>query len=147
MWMVIGLLIIIGSLVTLEIGTPKEPGPGLFPLLIGSLVSVFSGGVLILATFSKESKKSNVVDLWRGLSWSKAAYTVIALFVYSLLLNILGFLITTFLLLIFLMKVVEPQKTKVAVPISVLASVLSYWIFDRILQVQLPRGVGDFWGF
>jgi len=146
-WLVIGLLILVGSLMTLEIGTPSQPGPGLFPFIIGCLVSLFSGGTLLLSMFSKEGGKSSVADLWKGLKWWKGAYTVIALFVYSLLLNRLGFLITTFLLLMFLMKKVEPQKNRVAVPISLLASVLSYWIFDRLLQVQLPRALGGFLGF
>ena len=75
-WLVIGLLILVGSLMTLEIGTPSQPGPGLFPFIIGCLVSLFSGGTLLLSMFSKEGGKSSVADLWKGLKWWKGAYTV-----------------------------------------------------------------------
>jgi putative tricarboxylic transport membrane protein len=71
-------------------------------------------------------------------------YTIAILFVYALLLESVGFLLMTLLLFIFLFRRIEPQKWKFVTGVSVLASVGAYLIFDRILQVQLPRG---FFGF
>jgi len=143
-WLLIGLSITIGSISSLRIGTTREPGPGLFPLLAGFLVSFFSLAILIKATFSKTSEKRNLRKLWDGLNWRGVVYTIGALLTYSSLLEVVGFLLTTLLLLIYLFRAIKPQKWRLAIGLSFLLSIVSYLVFDRFLQVQLPRG---FWGF
>jgi hypothetical protein len=96
------------------------------------------------ATFQKKSGEKNVRDLWANLHWKKVLYTIAILFVYALLLESVGFLLITLLLFIFLFRKIEPQKWKLVIGLSVLASFGAYLIFDRILQVQLPRGLFGF---
>jgi putative tricarboxylic transport membrane protein len=143
-WLFAGILIILGSLLSLKVGTANDPGPGLFPFLAGMLLTAFSLTVFLKATFQKRSEKENLHNLWATLHWKKVAYTIAVLFVYALLLERVGFLFMTLLLFIFLFRKIEPQKWKLVIGLSVLASVGAYLIFDRMLQVQLPRG---FFGF
>ncbi len=143
-WLFVGVLIILGSLTSLKIGTVIDPGPGLFPFLAGIWVTVFSVSIFLKATFQKRSKKKNMRDLWTNLHWKKVVYTLAVLFAYALLLKSIGFLLMTLLLFIFLFRKIEPQKWSLVIGLSVLASVGAYLIFDRIMQVQLPRGLLGF---
>jgi len=66
--------------------------------------------------------------------------TFIALLAYAVGMEYLGFLISTFLFIAFLLKFIEPQRWTVVLFGSILASGVSYCIFELILQVQLPKG-------
>jgi hypothetical protein len=70
-WLLVGVLIILGTLASLKIGTANDPGPGLLPFLSGILLSIFSITILIKATFQKESEKKNVRQLRANLHWKK----------------------------------------------------------------------------
>jgi len=122
----------------------NDPGPGLFPFLAGMLLIVFSLSVFLKATFQKESGKKNIRQLWATSHLKKVLYTIAVLLIYTLLLERVGFLLMTLLLFIFLLRKIEPQKWRLVIGLSVLASVGAYLMFDRILQVQLPRGLFGF---
>jgi len=139
-----GLFIIMGSISSLKIGTLKDPGPGLFPLIAGIILSLFSVAILLSATFSKAGERRKISELWSGQNWMKTCYLIAALLVYSLMLELIGYLITTILLLIFMFKVLGGQNWKLAGAISIIVSAISYLLFGRILLVQFPEG---FWGF
>ncbi len=143
-WLFVGILIILGSHLSLKVGTVNDPGPGLFPFLAGILMAAFSLTIFLKTTFQKRSEEKDVRILWAIPHWKKVLYTVAVLFVYAILLERVGFLFMTLLLLIFLLRKIEPQKWKLVMGLSVLASVGAYLIFDRILQVQLPRGLFGF---
>lgn len=102
-WLLIGLSIIIGSVSSLGVGTANEPGPGLLPLIAGILVSFLSLIILLKAAFAKTSEKWSLSKLWEGLNWPKIFYTIGALLVYAIMLEIVGFLLMTLLLFIFLL--------------------------------------------
>ena len=136
----IALLIIIGSLSLLKIGTLLNPGPGLFPLLSGALFFVLSLPILIRAIVTKTSEKNSLSQLWAGLQWQNIFYTTAALLIYSIILDLTGFLLTTLFLFILMFRVMEPIKWKTLIGISIVASIISYVLFDRILQIPLPRG-------
>ncbi len=139
-WAVTGLLIIVGSLTSLRVGTLNEPGPAFFPLMAGIFLAGLSVAVFLKASFSRGAEEGSVRRLWAGLHWPKIVYTVASLLLYTLMLETVGFLLTTLLLFIFLFRSVEPQPWQRVIALSVLASVGAYLIFDRALQVQLPRG-------
>ena len=67
------------------------------------------------------------------------------MFAYALVLDILGFLISTFLLLSFLFRFgMEPQKWFWAIGGSVIASLSCYVVFELWLRTQLPKGILGF---
>ena len=139
-WLLAGLCITIGSLSSLRIGTTYEPGPGLFPLIAGILLSLFSSVILIKATFGRLAEKRSLREVWAGLNWKGICCVVAALVIYAVMLERIGFLLLTTLLLIYLFRAIEPQKWKLAIGLSILASILSYVVFNRLLEGQLPRG-------
>jgi hypothetical protein len=63
------------------------------------------------------------------------------LFAYVIAFKWLGFLLSTFLLLIFLFKALHPQKWWVSLTLATAAIVFSYVIFGVLLELRLPEGI------
>jgi uncharacterized membrane protein len=70
----------------------------------------------------------------------KVLYLVLALASYGLVLERLGYTLTTILLFIFILKGISSQKWYVALVGSLFASLGSYIIFHLALKIQLPAG-------
>ena len=79
-----------------------------------------------------------------GNGWPRVIYVTAALLLYTFLLKTVGFVLMTLLLLVFLLRGIEPQKWRLVIGFSILAAVGSYVIFDRVLQVSLPSGILGF---
>jgi putative tricarboxylic transport membrane protein len=141
-WLGVGIFVTIGSVSFLEVGTLTSPAPGLFPFVAGAALSLLSLAILIKAAFEKE--KRSLGELWRRSNWLGVFYAIGSLFIYSMLLEWVGFVICTALLLIFLFRTIEPQKWKMAIGVAISSSVGFYLLFDRVLQVLLPKGLFGF---
>ena len=143
-WLAVGLAIVVGSLSSLDVGTANEPGPGLLPLIAGIVISLLALVIVAKSFFAKTCREMDLIKCWKTSRGLKLLYTIGALLIYAVMLDHVGFLFMTLLLLLFLFRKIEPQTWKWAIGLSILASVGSYLLFDRFLQAQLPRG---FWGF
>ena len=139
-WLGMGLFICIGSL-RLSLGTFHNPGPGFLSFFAGLIVG---GLALVVHLQSRRAPagEQKVSPLWtnRTRGW-RMVLTVLALLAYAVTMNYLGFLPSTFLFLVFLLKVIEPQRWPVAVLGSLAASVAFYCVFEWGLQSQLPKGL------
>lgn len=137
--LIVGLLSCVGA-IPLRIGSFKNPGSGFFPFMLGMVICILCLLVLIKNRFEKERAIDEQV-LWSGSSGQKKVVSVLlGLTVYGLLLERLGYLFTMFLLIVFLLRTIEPEKWRIAIGGAFLASVLSYVLFELCLNVQLPRG-------
>jgi putative tricarboxylic transport membrane protein len=141
-WLCVGLFVTIGSVSSLEVGSLSSPAPGLFPFVAGAVLSLLSLAILIKAAFVKE--KRSLGELWGGSNWLGVFYAVGSLLIYSILLEWVGFVIMTASLLLFLFRAIEPQKWKMAIGLAISSSVGFYLLFDRVLQVLLPKGIFGF---
>ena len=52
----------------------------------------------------------------------------------------LGFVVCSLALLLFLMSVVDPVPPRLSLPISIVASVGVWYVLEKVLLVQLPKG-------
>jgi putative tricarboxylic transport membrane protein len=124
----------------LGIGKPQSPGPGFMPLLAAVLLFC-----LTLLTMIFEIRKSNEGEERKsplGLhELIKPGSLVISLVAYAFLLNVLGYVIATFLLLFVLFSFTEPQKWRKDLVSAAVIAVLSFVVFDKWLRVQLPDGI------
>jgi hypothetical protein len=126
----------------LPLGSWRDPGAGFLPLGSGLCLGILSMVNYLQARFRKED---DVGGSWYSKDRWKSLIVILAvLFGYSLFLDFLGFLASTFILLLMLFRFVEPQKWAVAVGGSALASVVSYVVFEIWLKTQLPRGIFGF---
>jgi hypothetical protein len=71
----------------------------------------------------------------------KIVLTTLALLAYVAGMEYLGFLISTFFFLAFLLRTIEPQRWGLVILESLLASGVSYFVFEIWLQAQLPKGI------
>ena len=66
---------------------------------------------------------------------------VLAIFGFTLLLEKLGFLPSTFLFICFILRAVERRRWGFSVGVALLVAVASYVVFDVLLKAQLPAGL------
>jgi putative tricarboxylic transport membrane protein len=147
-WVLLGIGICIGS-ITLRLGDFHTPGAGFLPFISGALLGVF-GLILMFSTLisqAREEKDAGDEKDPAKQGWGRFLnpfLTVAVLFGYILLLEPLGFLITTFVCLLFLFKLSEPRRWVTPLLLSGATAVLSYLVFAVWLQCQLPKGLLKF---
>ena len=139
-WAVLGLAIALKSL-AYPLGTLAHPAPGFLPFWAGM-------GIFLLSCCSviKSMRRPPTAPLFfeqeGGLR--RVLTTFLSISVYILVVSHLGFLISTLLLLGFLLKAIYPQSWLRTVLFSVLVSVLSLVVFEHWLKVPLPKGLAGF---
>ncbi len=113
---------------------------------VGILLSLCAIPVLIRSFVNgKNVRHKEEQGIWSGVDFKKIALVLASLVVYSLLLERLGFLVTTFLMLLVLFKAVGSQRWTWAVIAAFLTVSLTYVLFVVLLDVympSLPLGIG-----
>lgn len=141
-WLLFAVYICIESL-RLPLGSLRDPGPGFLPLVVGVILGVLS--VVNFGQARAENSRSPGGSWYSQERWKRLVGVLVALFVYAGVLDLLGFLTSTFLLLIYLFRYgLEPRKWVWAIGGSAMASVSCYVVFDLWLQTQLPKGIFGF---
>jgi putative tricarboxylic transport membrane protein len=139
-WLGLGVLICIGSL-RLSLGNFQNPGPGFLPFIAGSVLGILSTIDYLQRRRSPASPEDKQA-LWTNAGGvKKIILTSLALLGYGVGLNHLGFLISTFVFLAFLLGIVERRGWGFVILESLLGSGISYFIFEICLQAELPRGI------
>jgi putative tricarboxylic transport membrane protein len=124
----------------LPLGSSRRPGPGLYPLLLCLLLAFLAFLLFILPYLRKNIADSKENLLFSGKDLKKILYLLALLFIYSFLFARLGFLLSTFLFFLLLKSLIMKSWAFVIMG-AILISLLSYWIFDVLLQAQLPKGI------
>ena len=142
-WLGFGLLFAIGGW---QQGLIKRgvPGPGFLPLICGVVLIGLALIVLIptLGPGKDEKRESTGQEKFfpeKG-SGSRLAYTLTALVAYGICLPYGGFLLITFVFMLFMLRLMEPQKWSRAILLSLSTAILAYLLFGA-LEVQLPQGM------
>ena len=136
-WLAIGLAIAVTS-GKYGLGRLSSPGPGFLPFLTGLAIA----GLALVVFFQQFSKRDREKpkDLWQKGNWPTMLLVMGALVLYTLLLNFIGFLLDTFLLIAFLLRVIEPMSWKKVFAGAIFAAGGAYVIFQLWLKAQLPTG-------
>ena len=119
----------------LPFGTVRSPGQGFFAWWTSVIVLLLA---LILVAQAMTSRPSTVI-VERGRI-SKVAALLIVLGAYLFLLDPLGYPLCTFLLVLFMLRVTDPQGWPVALSLAAITAFGSYVVFAAWLSVPLPRG-------
>ena len=144
-WLCFSILMIIQSY-RLGLGKINQPGPGFLFFWVNIILGIMSLVVLFKAWAGKK-KEGPQPALFEGQRMTKIAFVLLALFVYVLFMEIVGFLPLTFLFFVFLLGIIEKKKWLFTVFVSVLVTIISYLIFQIWLQCMLPYGVCAFLGW
>jgi putative tricarboxylic transport membrane protein len=119
----------------LPFGTIHSPGPGFFPWWTGVLIVLLALVLLIQALTLRSGAAGE-----RPGRIAKVAALLIVLSAYTFLLDSLGYPLCTFLLVLFMLRAIDPQRWTVALGMAVISAVGSYVVFAVWLSVPLPRG-------
>jgi len=137
--MIIGLSFIAGGL-RMGLGPLNAPGAGFFPVTIGGLFSLLSGA-LFVKSFLAGGPDREKTGFWREeRSWVRVSLSLLSLVFYLIALNYLGYIFTTALFILFLLKVVGKKGWKISLFMAVIVSLSSYALFRMGLGVSLPKG-------
>ncbi|KAE9528386.1 tripartite tricarboxylate transporter TctB family protein [Testudinibacter aquarius] len=135
--LIFGLIISIYSYSTY--GDFDSYGAAYYPTIIGALVSVFSFVDFIMELKMKKTYVFQSFNFSREII--AVCFVVIAVLFYIFLADVLGFVITTSLILIFMaVPLVKKQKVFTALFLIVVATLI-YLLFAKVLQVSLPVGL------
>jgi len=121
------------------LGTITRPGPGFFAFLIG-VALVFLSAIILLQAFFVSDKGPSAEKSEKGSRWRYVLIVLFAVFGYTLIMEPLGYLVSTFILMIVLFGGIYPQRWWVGLVSSVGATLISYVLFDLWLGVHLPTG-------
>jgi hypothetical protein len=127
-------LLTIGESLRAGLGTFTEPGSGMVSFFGGLALCALSVVLIYRGWGVRESQKPHS---------RRVILAVVSLFAYSLLLDTLGFIVATFLLVGILFYLGQPRRWWILIGMSALVSLLAYLIFGVFLHVYFPRG---FWG-
>ncbi len=128
----------------LPFGGMRSPGPGFFPWW-ASLLIVALALLLLVRTVMEQARTAEAgtptarESGWRQ-GWVKVSLLIGALALYVAGLEPLGYPLCTFLLVLFMLRVLEPQRWRVALSMAVGTAAASYVLFAIWLKVPLPPG-------
>jgi hypothetical protein len=138
-WLGISVFVVSQS-VKSDLGSLRTPGPGFLPFWSAVILGTLSI-ILIVTTSLRKKWEGKLVDLWRGLDWVRVIWVLFSLFLYPILLPITGYLITTFVLIAFLLCIGVRSKLWIDVASALAITVISYVIFYTLLDVKFPKGI------
>jgi putative tricarboxylic transport membrane protein len=146
-WVILGAIVAFGSY-RLGLGRLLEPGPGLMPCVLGAVMCVLAlfklAGQRRADRKSKDAREGNLAGLRRGIG--SIAVVCVALFAYAFLLELLGYLIITFVVMAFLLRAAGSTRWLSILTYSAVITLVSYFGFSY-LGTRFPPGLLSIPGF
>lgn len=145
MWILLGLVLSAWS-ATFPFGSISDPGPAVLPL--GCCLIFVVLGVVLLVQARDRQGASGIIRtpglLPQGKALKRVGLTSIGMLLPAVLLERLGYVPTVFLLVLFLMRAIDPKGWKLSIFYALSCSMGSFVVFKLILKTTLPEG---FFGF
>jgi putative tricarboxylic transport membrane protein len=143
-WLAIGLFLSICSS-NYEIGSLLQPGPGSYPLLLGLLLIALSLKLLLSDRLQKHSSdKENTTPPSTSAGWKRVLVIVLILIVAVFCFETIGYLLTFFFMVMFLMISARSKNWRQILLTSFLSALGVYLVFVLLLKQPLPIGLLGF---
>ena len=118
---------------TLSLGELRNPGPGLWPFIVATVV-VATAAILLFTDDPDDYE-----------TWTRGTLTIIgglvSLGIFILLFEAIGFLIPAVLMLLLWLRLFAEEPWKLAVPLAFGGALVLYLVFETALGVPFPDGV------
>ena len=138
-WLMVGIAILLKSY-SLGLGSFRHPGLGLTPFLLGSFLTLFSGCILFTSHDVKGALK-DFRSIWSEIDVKTIGWVLLYLVGYGFLMEKMGYLVTTFVFFLLLLKTIGSMKLRTTVIVSLVSVLVSYGLFVVLLKVPLPSGI------
>src|ERR1700730_14563965 len=116
-----------------------RPGPGFFPFIATVGIGLIAAWRLIANVRNRPPDDS--ADAGMRDELALVACVIAGIIAYAVLLDTLGFLVCTFLLVAFYLKVVAARRLLVSLCFAAALALASRFFFDVLLKAELPRGL------
>ena len=121
----------------LGLGSLHKPGAGFMPFWSGVSVGILAAIVLIQDFVSRRAAEENR----EKVAWKSIALSLFFFLVYILVLERLGYIISTVLFVGIILKAIERKGWFLSSWVAVVMALVSYYIFKVWLQAELPKGL------
>lgn len=130
-------IFVIRSGLKLKLGTINDPGSGYVLFYTGILMCAFAA-TIIFAAFTEGGPTFG--SRWKDARWTKPVVIIACLIAFSIVLEPFGFLLSSIPLTLALMRLIDPVRWPLAIPISILVPTGMWWLLKHGLGIQLPSG-------
>ena len=138
-WILLGIGICIES-VREKLWSASGPGSGFMPFLTGVLI-VLIGCVMLVGKRSKDAKGEGEEKFWNNpATRNRVFFLLVGLCAMAFLLPRLGFLLTSILITVMMIRVLEKKKWTTTWAVSLASGLAIYFLFQFLMQIRLPRG-------
>jgi putative tricarboxylic transport membrane protein len=134
---ILSIIYLIGAL-GYPMGTAEQPGPGRYPLLVGILLIIASVGNLVNTLLKPATEK---LDLPVGKDLGRVLAVTGGTGAYIILLPYAGHLLASFVMVFVALQAMGLSSWPMKVGFTIAMALGSYYLFDVILMVPLPKGV------
>ncbi len=130
----------------LGLGSISRPGPGFFPFWICAGLAATSVRLMTqsLRPSPDEEATSETGAVFKLAGCLRVFSVMAGTALFGLLLEVSGFLATTFIFMAFCWLVVDRQPFLRGLLISAIASTAAFLLFVKVLNVHFPRGLLGF---
>lgn len=119
----------------LGLGSLSTPGPGFFPFL--NAVGLGLTALILIVQARYQARR----DGESGSHWPMVLGLAMGIAAYGILVDHLGFPLTSFLFLLLCWVVVAREPLRRSVILAAVMAAAAYLLFDRLLGVRLPSGL------
>ena len=135
-----GLFVALYSVFALAVGSIKEPGPGMFPLVCGIGIVI----MCLIWLFRGRMSEFCSEPMWTEDEWKRPVTAVAILIGYTAAWEYLGYALSTLIFLtVWQIVIVKANRRRTAL-IAVIGTAAMYILFVYLLGVSLPPGlIGD----
>jgi len=123
----------------LGLSMAHRPGPGFFPFIATLGIGLIAAWRLI--ALARRGAPDDSAEARMGGELGLVACVIAGIVAYAVLLDTLGFLVCTFLLVAFYLKVIAARRWLVSLSFAATVALASHLFFDVLLKAELPRGL------
>ena len=139
-FMALGVYFVFGGW-RLGFGKWGQPGSGFIAVLAGCLLFGLSGIWFAMALIKRWGMEASRRFFPEAGSLRRVLSLTLALLGFNLILEPAGFVISCFMLMVFLMRAIQPQGWRATLLFAFLTTLLCVLIFQVWLKVEFPEGV------
>jgi putative tricarboxylic transport membrane protein len=123
-----------------KLWSASGPGSGFLPFLTGLVIGLI-GCMMFVGNRSKEANREDGQKFWDNpATRNRVFFLLMGLCVMAYLLPRLGFLLTSILITIMMIRVIEKKKWTTILAVSLASCLAIYFLFQFLMQIRLPKG-------
>jgi len=125
----------------LGFGRWGQPGSGFIAVLAGCLLFGLAGLWFVMALVKRWGIEPTRRFFPESGSLRRVLFLTVALVGFTLILEKAGFVISCFLLMVFLMRAIEPQSWRLTLFFAFIVTFVCVLVFQIWLKVEFPEGL------